>query len=97
MFRMIIESDHEKLMREGKYSPEAFDTLVRDICLDTKFIEESKNIYTFGNENAALGRMIVLKAKFYKLGDIVPNLLKWTTFWEDEGEVDELAVARRHY
>ena len=96
MFRMIIESDHEKLKREGRYLPEAFDAKVRELCLDTNFIEESAGIFTFGDEAAALGRMVVLKAKFYKLGYIVPNLSKWTTFWEDEGEVDELIVARRH-
>lgn len=38
-----------------------------------------------------IGRMFVLEAKFRKLGYIIPNLSKWVTYSDEEGEVDEIS------
>lgn len=93
MFTMKIESDHDKIQKEAKYTPEEFDALIRKICVETRFTEIGPGVFTFDDEDAALGRMIVLRAKFDKLG-IISNLSKWTTFYDDEGELNELAPSK---
>lgn len=90
MFSMTIESDHEKIKQDGRFSVEEFDSLVRNICLDTKFQERSPGHYYLDDSLDELGRMLVLDTKFEKVGYIVPNLKKWITYSEEEGEVDQL-------
>ena len=92
-FEMIIKSDHEKITKEGKFSVEEFDDLLRWICLDSGFKERVPGRYyydKYGEKDYPIGAMVVLKAKFKKLGYIVPNLLKWITYDRQEGILDEL-------
>jgi hypothetical protein len=91
MFTMTIESNHDKLTRDGIYSVEEFDALLRKICLDTDFKESSPGHYVLDDSADELGRMLVLDVKFDKLGYIVPNLKTWLTESDDEGTVDQLA------
>ncbi len=90
MFCMIIESDHDKILRDGRFTISEFDSLLRGICLDTKFQEYSPGHYFLDDSLDELGRMLVLEVKFEKLGYIIPNLKKWTTYSEEEGEVNQL-------
>ena len=91
MFSMTIESDHDKLTREGLYSTEEFDSLVRKLCLDTDFRESSPGHYVLDESADELGRMLVLDVKFDKIGYIIPNLKTWFTVSDEEGTVDQLA------
>ena len=91
MFSMTLESDHEKIAREGRFSVEEFDSLLRKICLDTNFKESSPGHYYLDESSDELGRMLVLDVKFEKLGYIIPNLKTWLTYSEEEGEVNQLA------
>ena len=45
MFTITIESDHEKIKRDGLFSTDEFDTLIKNICLDTEFQESSPGHY----------------------------------------------------
>lgn len=90
MFRMLVESNPYKLTDNGMNIDE-FNSLLRNICLDTDFKESSPNHYYLEDSNEAIGRMLVLEAKFRKLGYIIPNLSKWVTYSDEEGEVDELS------
>lgn len=91
MFKMVIESDHEKLKKDGKLSPQEFDNLLRILCLDTGFKESSSGHYYLDEEEDELGCMLVLDVKFDKLGFIVPYLKTWVTYSDEEGMVDQLA------
>ena len=88
---MTIESDHEKLAKDGKLTPQEFDDLLRILCLDTWFKESSPGHYYLNEEDDELGCMLVLDVKFDKLGFIIPYLKKWVTYSDEEGEVDQLA------
>lgn len=90
MFRMIIESDHEKLKREGRYDPSKFDLELRKICLETHFEETSPSHYVLGSEYDEIGRMMVLNARLETAGCVLSNLKTWVTFSDDEGEVNWL-------
>lgn len=89
-FTMIIESDPEKLKRNGMDVDE-FNELLKIICYGTGFIEDSPNHYHLDENEDEIGAMVVLMAKFDKLGYIVPNLSTWITYDEEDGEVDHLA------
>lgn len=91
MFRMILESNHEKLEKEGIYTPEQFDALLRQMWLDVNFKEESKDHYILEDSFDELGEMLVLDTIFDKLGFIIPNLKTWITYSDYEGEVDQLS------
>lgn len=91
MFSMTIESDHNKIKQDGRFSIDEFDTLIRNICLDTNFYENAPGHYYLDEKEDELGSMLVLDAKFDVLGYIVPNLKTWITYSEEEGEVDQLA------
>ncbi len=71
-FSMIIESDHDMILREGKYKVDEFDSLLRSVILDTNFTEIKPGHYYLDAKYYPLGRMLVLDAKFDKLG-IIPN------------------------
>lgn len=90
MFQMIIKSNPETLLENGLNEKE-FNATLRAICLDTNFKESSPNHYYLEDDYDELGRMFVLEAKFRKLGYIIPNLSKWVTYSDEEGEVDELS------
>ncbi len=88
---MILESDHEKLEKEGIYTPEQFDALLRQMCLDVNFKEESRDHYILEDSFDELGEMLVLDIIFDKLGFIAPNLKTWITYSDYEGKVDQLS------
>lgn len=90
MFQMLIESSPQKILKNGLKIDE-FNKTLRDLCLNTNFKESSPNHYYLEDQYDELGRMFVLEAKFRKLGYIIPNLAKWTTYSDEEGEVDELS------
>lgn len=90
MFTMIIESDPEKLKRNGMDVDE-FNKLLKIICWGTGFVEDSPNHYHLDENEDEIGAMVVLMAKFDKLGYIIPNLSTWITYCEEDGEIDHLA------
>lgn len=89
MFRMTVEGSPDKITNAGLHI-EDFNSILRAICLDTDFKESTPNHYYLEEKYDELGRMLVLEAKFRKLGYIIPNLSKWLTYSDEEGEVDEL-------
>ena len=91
MFNMLTESDHDKISKDNRFSVEEFDCLLRDICLDTNFKEDSPGHFSLDDSFDELGRMLVLEVKFDKIGFIIPNLKKWITYSDEEGEVNQLA------
>ena len=88
---MIIESDHEIINKDNRFSVETFDSLLREICLDTNFIEDSPGHYSLEDSFDELGKMLVLEVKFEKIGFIIPYLKKGVTYSDEEGEVNQLA------
>lgn len=90
MFKMVIESNHEKLQNEGLYNIEQFDKTIRDICLETNFTETSPNHYTLSDKYDEIGRMMVLNARFKVAKCVIPNLKTWLTYSDEEGEVNWL-------
>ncbi len=90
MFRMLIKPNYEKIKSDKTLSADGFDEVLRDICLSSGFREKTPGEYYLDEGEDEMGRMIVLKAKFDKIGYVVPNLTKWITYRDDEGETNEL-------
>lgn len=90
MFTMIVESDPEKLKKNGM-DVDKFNELLKIICYGTGFIEDSPNHYHLDKNEDEIGAMIVLTAKFDKLGYIIPNLSIWITYSDEDGEVNHLS------
>jgi len=91
MFKMLIQSDSEKIKREGKYNIKEFNSILRNACLDSEFKESSPGHYYLPEGSNELGAMFLLEVQFRNLGYIIPNLSKWITWSDREGEVNELA------
>ena len=91
---MIVESDPEKLKKNGM-DVDKFNELLKIICYGTGFIEDSPNHYHLDENEDEIGAMVVLMAKFDKLGYIVPNSSRWTTYCEEDGEEDYMDTLRK--
>ena len=90
MFRMIIESDPQKVKQSGMAIDE-FNNLLRAMCLESYFRESSPNHYILDAKHDEVGSMLVLSVRFDIAGFIIPNLSKWITYSDEEGEVDQLS------
>ena len=89
MFTMTIYGDPKKIVKDGRYTIDEFNVLLRRICTETHFKEKSSGEYYLDEQEDELGRMIVLATKIDKL-NIEGLLKKWTTCSDYEGRVDQL-------
>ena len=89
MFTMTLLCDPKKVLKDGRYSVEEFNTLLREICLETRFKEKAPGNYYLEETEDELGRMIVLATKIDKIkGEML--LKKWVTHSDYEGRVNQL-------
>ena len=83
MFTM--KGDPEKVLKDGRYTVEEFDALLRRICLETRFKEKFPGEYYLEDSEDEIGRMMVLFTKIDKYDTIVPLLSKWMSHSDDDG------------
>ena len=89
MFTMTIHGDPKKIAKDGRYTINEYNALIRQICTETRFQEKSFGEYYLDEQEDELGRMIVLATKIDKLN--IEGLLKiWTTRSDYEGKINQL-------
>jgi hypothetical protein len=89
MFRMVLEFDENKVLKDSNYDIEQMYDWLDKICLDTWFDVIGKGEYELIN-NDVIGTLLVLVSRFKKQSWLIPNLKTWKTFDDEDGEQDAL-------
>ena len=85
MFTMTLKSDPAKIEKDGRFTAEELNALLRRLCLETGFKESAPGKYYLDDCEDELGRMVVLFARMDKNKYVVPLLSEWISCSDDEG------------